>query len=315
MEKYRNWQMGVRELDSLLRAKQDEERDLMLEIQRFKFEDERLGLREEVLMKEIYESGVKKEELEPNIIDGYETILNEDLKRKIERIRGKLEEIGGIDDAVIKEYQDTEARHSFLAGELEDLKQASASLKELIKELDKHIKDEFKEGFSKIKEEFNNYFRIIFGGGKGVLQLIKSRKSKKDELEDLDISSEDLGDDENEGIEISVDLPKKRIKGLTMLSGGERALASVALIFAITAVNPPPFLILDETDAALDEANSKKYALILKELSKRTQLVLVTHNRETMKCASVLYGVTMGDDGVTKLLSLRLEEAEVYTNR
>ena len=100
-----------------------------------------------------------------------------------------------------------------------------------------------------------------------------------------------------------------------MLSGGERALTSVALLFAITAVNPPPFLVLDETDAALDEANSQRYAAILKELSKKTQLILVTHNRETMKCAGVLYGVTMGDDGVSKLLSLKLEEAEAYTNR
>ena len=98
-----------------------------------------------------------------------------------------------------------------------------------------------------------------------------------------------------------------------MLSGGERALTSVALLFSITVVNPPPFLVLDETDAALDEANSRKYAAILKELAKKTQLILVTHNRETMKSAGVLYGVTMGDDGISKLISLKLEEAEVYT--
>ncbi len=118
-----------------------------------------------------------------------------------------------------------------------------------------------------------------------------------------------------EGIEIGVDLPGKRIKGLAMLSGGERALTSIALLFAITAVNPPPFLVLDETDAALDEANSQRYAAILKELAKKTQLILITHNRETMKAAGILYGVTMGDDGVSRLLSLKLEEAEVYTNR
>ncbi|TSD03630.1 MAG: chromosome segregation protein, partial [Parcubacteria group bacterium Greene0714_36] len=99
------------------------------------------------------------------------------------------------------------------------------------------------------------------------------------------------------------------------LSGGERALTAIALLFAITAVNPPPFLILDETDAALDEANSQRYTAILKELATHTQLVVVTHNRETMKGAGVLYGVTMGDDGVSRLLSLKLEEAEEYTNR
>ncbi len=100
-----------------------------------------------------------------------------------------------------------------------------------------------------------------------------------------------------------------------MLSGGERALTSIALLFAITAVNPPPFLVLDETDAALDEANSRRYAAILRELSKKTQLIIVTHNRETMKQSGILYGVTMGDDGISKLLSLKLEEAEAYTNR
>ena len=196
---------------------------------------------------------------------------------------------------------------------MEDLKQATVSLKELIKELDQHIKKDFKEGFSKVKEEFNTYFRIIFGGGRASLQLIKiparGEESAESELE--------AGDKEatEEGVEITVDLPRKRIKGLAMLSGGERALTSIALLFAITSVNPPPFLVLDETDAALDEANSQRYSAILKELAKRTQLVVVTHNREIMKCAGILYGVTMGDDGVSKLLSLKLEEAEVYTNR
>ena len=160
----------------------------------------------------------------------------------------------------------------------------------------------------KIKEEFNKFFRIIFGGGKATLQLIKPPRR---------IDEEEAGEEEEkeEGLEISVDLPGKRIKGLAMLSGGERALTSIALLFAITAITPPPFLILDETDAALDEANTQRYAAILKELSSKTQLIIVTHNRETMKAAGVLYGVTMGDDGASKLLSIKLEEAENYTSR
>ena len=111
------------------------------------------------------------------------------------------------------------------------------------------------------------------------------------------------------GIEISVDLPRKRIKSLDMLSGGERALTSIALLFAMSAVHPPPFLVLDETDAALDEANSQRYAKMLEDLSKTAQLIVITHNRATMKCAGVLYGVTMGSDGISKLLSLKFEEA------
>jgi chromosome segregation protein len=111
------------------------------------------------------------------------------------------------------------------------------------------------------------------------------------------------------GIEISVALPKKRVQSLMQLSGGERALTSIALIFAMSQVNPPPFLILDETDAALDEANSRRYGDMIESLAKRSQLIVISHNRETMSRAGILYGVTMGADGVSKLLSVKFEEA------
>ena len=114
---------------------------------------------------------------------------------------------------------------------------------------------------------------------------------------------------DKEGINITVSLPNKRVRGLEMLSGGERALTSIALLFAISQVNPPPFIVLDETDAALDEANSRKYGNMIENLSKYSQLILITHNRETMSHAGVLYGVTMGGGGVSKLLSIQFEEA------
>lgn len=313
-KKYQAIQLKIRECDGVLRAKQEEERDLALALERFKFAEERLALRTELFLRELHEAGFDGEDLTVVSVDGYENITSDELKKKIERLRVKLEEIGGIDTAVVKEYQDLEARHSFLTKEIEDLQQASASLKELIKELDMHIKKDFQEGFVKIKEEFHNYFRIIFGGGRASLNLIHVPVRGMPEDEEGNVI-EDENVKKEEGIDISVDLPRKRIKGLAMLSGGERALTSIALLFAITAVNPPPFLILDETDAALDEANSQRYAAILAELAKKTQLLLVTHNRETMKPARVLYGITMGDDGVSKLLSLKFEEAEVYTNR
>ena len=127
-----------------------------------------------------------------------------------------------------------------------------------------------------------------------------------------------MGDDESsfaeatedkEGIDINVNLPQKKIKGLMMLSGGERALTSIALLFAVSQVNPPPFIILDETDAALDEANSRKYGDMIENLSKLSQLILITHNRETMSRAGILYGVTMGSEGFSKLLSIKFDEA------
>ena len=325
-EEYLQAQKKIRGLDSMLRVKQDEERDVALQLERIKFEEERNVVRENAFLEEVKKAGIERRALATAALDGYEEFSNEELKKKIERMRGKLEEIGGIDVAVVKEYQETEARHSFLTKELEDLKKASVSLRELVKELDQHIKEDFKAGFVKIKEEFHNYFRIIFGGGRATLKLIEVPIHGEEDLEveegvdpvrsqTPEASADAFLHRTSNGVEIEVDLPRKRIRGLAMLSGGERALTSVALRFAITAVNPPPFLVLDETDAALDEANSQRYAAILKELSKKTQLILVTHNRETMKCAGVLYGVTMGDDGVSKLLSLKLEEAEAYTNR
>lgn len=316
---YRNAQQGIRLLDRMLREKEEERSVVREALQRLQFEREQAERRHKELLREFEESGLAKKDIE---LDGQPDIQalvesGEDLRRRVEKFRLKLEEVGGIDDAVIKEYRDTEARHEFLTKETEDIAKAIASLKELIATLNSQIDTDFKEGFAKIRDEFHDYFRVIFGGGAAKLKLTsrERRIPSPEEEEFVDEAAEEAGEQTEEGIEIEVDLPKKRIKSLSMLSGGERALTSIALLFAITAVNPPPFLVLDETDAALDEANSKRYAAILRELSKKTQLLIVTHNRETMKQSGILYGVTMGDDGVSKLLSLKLEEAEAYTNR
>jgi chromosome segregation protein len=156
----------------------------------------------------------------------------------------------------------------------------------------------------------------MFGGGTAKLSVIREEKRKKvleeadgEDLAIITSSSNEENKEAEEGIDIEINLPKKKIKGLMMLSGGERALTSIALLFAMSQVNPPPFIILDETDAALDEANSKKYGDMITELSKYSQLILVTHNRETMSRAGIIYGVTMGMDGVSKLLSIQFEEA------
>jgi chromosome segregation protein len=146
----------------------------------------------------------------------------------------------------------------------------------------------------------------MFGGGTGHLLVINEPKRKKGDDEE--------GVDEEEkapepGIEINVSLPHKKVKELHALSGGERSLTSIALLFAMSQVNPPPFLVLDETDAALDEANSRKFGDMLEKLSKHSELIVVTHNRETMSRAGVLYGVTIGADGSSKLLSVKFDEA------
>jgi len=241
---------------------------------------------------------------------------NEQIERKkrIEKIKIRLEDSGGLGNAeTMKEYRDATERDEFLAKELLDLQNSATSLGALISDLDVRLATEFKTGVEKINKQFKEYFALMFGGGEAKLEVSIPAKKKKDT--DLELDMEDIetlmesDDSTKEGIDIEVNLPKKKVKGLMMLSGGERALTSIALLFAISQVNPPPFIILDETDAALDEANSKKYADMIENLSKYSQLIVITHNRETMSRAGILYGVTMGSGGGSKLLSVAFEEA------
>jgi chromosome segregation protein len=242
-----------------------------------------------------------------------ERAIQEERKRTMEKMKIRLEDAGvSGSDEILKEYRETSERDTFLEKELEDLIKSSESLKILIKELEEKLTIEFKEGVNKINTQFSEFFIAMFGGGSASLSVIKEKKRKR---KDTEISVSEDGEIEveeeetEEGLDIEVSLPKKKIKGLMMLSGGERALTSIALIFAISQVNPPPFIILDETDAALDEANSKKYGDMIENLSKYSQLILITHNRETMSRAGIIYGVTMGNDGISRLLSIQFDEA------
>jgi chromosome segregation protein len=245
-----------------------------------------------------------------------ERTLQEERRRAIEKIKIRLEDAGGIGGAdVMKEYTDATERDEFLAKELADLEQSANSLTELITDLDSRLSTEFTLGVDKINHQFKEYFALMFGGGEAYLTVVAPPKRKRKDT-DMDGllgggEAEEIVEEQEtqEGIEIEVNLPKKKVKGLMMLSGGERALTSIALLFAISQVNPPPFIILDETDAALDEANSKKYADMVENLSHRSQLIVITHNRETMSRAGILYGVTMGLGGGSKLLSVAFDEA------
>jgi chromosome segregation protein len=231
-------------------------------------------------------------------------------RRNIEKVKIRIEEMGGgSSEEVLKEYKDVEERDVFLMKEIEDLEKSAGSLKQLIAELDQKIDIKFKEGILKINAEFQKYFMLLFSGGSASLKVVREQKRKKSDT-DIELNPDAIPEEDEgeEGIDITVDLPKKKVKALMMLSGGERALTSIALLFAISQVNPPPFIILDETDAALDEANSKKYGDMIENLAKYSQLIVITHNRETMSRAGVLYGVTMLT-GMSKLLSIKFEEA------
>jgi chromosome segregation protein len=235
-------------------------------------------------------------------------------RKSVERLKIKIEESGtGNGDAVVKEFSQTKERDEFLARELADLESSAIKLKDLIAELDQTIDEKFRDGLKHINEALSGFFQKLFGGGHAKLAIDAPRRAKgKRDEDDMDDEMEDYTEEEElyAGLSIDVALPRKKIRGLEVLSGGERALTSIALIFSMSQVNPPPFLILDETDAALDEANSKRYADMIRELGQKSQLIVITHNRATMAAAGELYGVTMGQDGVSKLLSVKLEEAE-----
>ncbi len=301
-EAYFNAEKEFREKEHLLQRKKDELNDLKVGLARVEVREEDLT----TLVRE--ELSVAPEALR---YDGA-PVERERLEREVARLKVEVEHAGTIDPLVVDEFQETEKRFTFLSTESEDLKKAILSLKEVIKEMDHKIDAAFKDAFKEIDRRFAEYFKIIFGGGKASLEIVKVkvRKQSDEAAEDED----EPGDAEaapeayEVGIEIAACPPGKRIHNLSMLSGGERSLTSLALLFAIISHNPPPFAVLDEVEAALDEANSRRFSKMLAELSEHTQFIAITHNRETMAQAGLLYGVTMAKDGVSKLLSVRLDQ-------
>ncbi len=303
-----------------LRAAQDQLNDATAKANEVRVEVARLETRVQDVEREIREE-VKPEAWKPILESTLEKPPTPEQADEILRVKHQLALIGGIDETIAQEYQQTDERYTFLKTQYDDLIKASAQLEQGIQELDRTIKERFDEAFHKINVEFSNYFRILFRGGNAKLVLLKEVMTEESEELEGDESEEEEEDSAAEtpvskgekvitGIEIHATPPGKRVKGIAMLSGGERALTSIALICAIIANNPMPFAVLDEVDAALDEANSQRFSAILDQLAHKTQFVTITHNRATMEKANILYGVTMGDDGVSKLLSVKLEEAE-----
>ena len=237
--------------------------------------------------------------------------VQEDRKHTLMRLKIRIEEAGGTGEEVRTEFNDTKNREEFLARELDDLSKSATGLEQLIDDLDEELAKSFADGLAKVNHSFGEFFTLMFGGGgaKLVLEEITPVDDEENEEEETEATEEVPERAERPGLEVNVHLPKKRLQSLMQLSGGERALTSIALIFAMSQVNPPPFLILDETDAALDEANSRRYGDMIEALSKKSQLIVITHNRETMSRAGILYGVTMGGDSISKLLSVKFEEA------
>lgn len=325
-QKEQESQAVYRDSERILYELLNEKNSVSSLIQSLTFEEEKLSMIKNAFNMELTEAGVL---IGREIVSFAETKVEgdidrqsqEELRRKIERIKIKIEDAGsGTGNDVIKEYEETVARDEFLNKEIDDLNKSVKDCQILISELKEKLDSEFKSGVEKINKQFQEFFALMFGGGSAFLAITMEHKKPKrndESVSDEDLEDEEEDKDENEigferGIEINVSLPHKKVKDLHMLSGGERSLTSIALLFAISQVNPPPFLVLDETDAALDEANSRKYGDMLMNLSKYSELIVVTHNRETMSRAQVLYGVTMNNEGVSKLLSIHLEDAAAY---
>ena len=300
-----------------LRAKQQDLHTLEQEKNRHDIERARLEERTQALQKEMDEF-MKQEAMAVRETRVHISGSLEDTYAEIQRLRYKLELIGGIDPEIVQEYEETKQRFDFLEGQMDDLQKAIKSTEKIIKELDEQIENQSKKVFGDINKRFQHYFKILFSGGTCELVRVTAPITPADtatqpvELEEKTPESiprshtMDIG--QKEGIEIYATPPGKRLKSLNLLSGGERALTSIALLSAIMDVNPSPFVVLDEVDAALDESNTVRFASILDELAQKSQFIIITHNRATMEKADILYGVTMGDNGISNLLSVHLEE-------
>lgn len=233
------------------------------------------------------------------------------LHTQIQRLKIKLEDAGGAGGSeTVIEYDETLARDIHLESESVDIEKSIIEMEATLADLSEKLHTDFKTGIDQINTQFQDFFQTMFGGGSAKLVItseVKKRRGASSDEENLETTEEEKPEI---GVEIDVNLPRKKVKDLDMLSGGERSLTSIALLFALSQVNPPPFLVLDETDAALDEVNSRKYGDMIENLSRQTQLVVVTHNRETMSRADILYGVTLGSDDCSTTLSISFSDAE-----
>jgi len=307
------------DLQRLLQNKQGEVHSLEQHLHNVSIELARLETRKEGLEEEIsIEMGPLAAEVKLNHQQPVEKII-EELQPQIYRLKHQLELIGGIDPQAVTEYEETKPRFEFLETQIIDLNKALEDLIKTILEMDEVMKEKRTEAMKKINEEFNRFFQILFNGGSAKLVPLFEEEKKAEDLpegEGEEVKDEKLPEEKREpvmwGVDIQATPPGKRIKDISILSGGEKALTSVALICAILSYSPSPFVVLDEVDAALDEANSVRYAEILERLSERTQFIVVTHNRASMTKSHILYGVTMGDDGISRLLSVKLEDAEKF---
>ena len=274
---------------------------------------EELAERMTSLDKEVYRLSSQKEKLEESITsqinymwDEYEITLSDAaairdesltdltvMKRDVAALRDQIKRLGDVNVNAIEDYRNLMERYTFLKTQHDDLVEAEKTLEGIIEELDTAMRKQFTEKFAEITREFDKVFKELFGGGKGTLELME----EEDILE--------------AGIRIIAQPPGKKLQNMMQLSGGEKALTAIALLFAIQNLKPSPFCLLDEIEAALDDSNVGRFAKYLHKLTKNTQFIVITHRRGTMEQVDRLYGITMQEKGVSTLVSVNLIDKEL----
>lgn len=275
----------VKELKRQHKQLSDLLKDDEVRLNRFDVElDNRLNhLREEYLL--TFEAAKEKYILHTDVNDA---------RKRVKLIKLAIEELGTVNLGAIDEYERVSERFYFLTDQRNDLQEAKDTLYQVIGEMDEEMKKRFHHTFTQIRSHFESVFQSLFGGGRAELRLT------------------DPADLLNTGVDIVAQPPGKKLQNLGLLSGGERALTAIALLFSILKVRPVPFCVLDEVEAALDEANVHRFSQYLKKFSKETQFIVITHRKGTMEDADVLYGVTMQESGVSKMVSVRMEETKEF---
>ncbi|MBN2180701.1 MAG: chromosome segregation protein SMC [Sedimentisphaerales bacterium] len=280
-----------KQAEDQLRLKRDEKEQAEQLIGELRVELGQLQVKQQDLIERV------REQLQIDLAEAYKDYTRqevdwEQVKQEIAELRSKIERLGNVNVDAIEEQESLEQRHEFLSEQVQDLNSSRAQLQQLINRLNKKSRDKFQETFDQIRVHFQEIFRKLFGGGKA------------------DIMLEDSEDILEAGIEVIAKPPGKETRSISLLSGGEKSMTALALLFSVFKTKPSPFCFLDEVDAALDEANNERFNMLLREFQKESQFVVITHAKRTMSIADVLFGITMQVRGVSKKISVRFGEEE-----
>jgi chromosome segregation protein len=283
-----------KQTEQLIRRRRAEQSEIESAIGELKIELSQLEVKGQDLVERV------QDELQIDLVEAYKNYEESQVdwdrvREEIAELRGKIERLGNVNVDAIAEQDDLEKRNDFLSSQVEDLNKSKAQLQQLINRLNKKSREKFRETFEEIRVHFQQIFRKLFGGGKA------------------DIVLEDAEDILEAGIEIIARMPGKEAMSISLLSGGEKALTAIALLFAVFKIKPSPFCFLDEVDATLDEANNERFNMLLREFQKDSQFVVITHSKRTMSIAEVLFGITMQTRGVSKKISVRFDKVDEET--